>query len=207
MVGDRVQLLASAGIHELPTQFVRPAHEQPANSKAIKGVQVPKISLSQPPQLLEEQLGSACREWGFFVLTDHGISAELIQRLQDVGKEFFGLPQEEKEKYANDPSSGSMEGYGTRMTKNLDQKVEWIDYYFHLTAPASRVNHDLWPRNPPAYRVEIRKDPIFLIGLSRSFFGCVRPKTGKSASADKEILTSASCCKRKIEMLLMDAGK
>ncbi|XP_058089553.1 flavonol synthase/flavanone 3-hydroxylase-like [Magnolia sinica] len=149
---ERVQSLASVGLNELPSQFVRPAHEQPANTKAVQGVKVPKISLSQPDHVVKDQVASASREWGFFVLTDHGISADLIRCLQDSGKEFFQLPQEEKERYANDPTSGNMEGYGTKMTKNLEQKVEWIDYYFHLMAPLSRVNYKLWPTNPPSYR-------------------------------------------------------
>lgn len=151
---QRVQSLASFGLKELPTQFIRPAQEQPANSKALEGLEVPKICLSQPSHVLINQLSQACREWGGFVLTDHGISPELIRQLQGVGREFFHLPQEEKEIYANDPSSGNMEGYGTKMTKNLEQKVEWIDYYFHLMCPTSRVNFDLWPKNPPPYRYQ-----------------------------------------------------
>lgn len=147
-----MQSLASVGLQELPNQFVRPLHERPANSKAIEGVEVPNISLSQPTEVVVEQLSLACREWGFFLLTDHGVSPDLIGRLQEVGCEFFKLPTEEKEKYANDPTTGTMEGYGTKMTKNLDQKVEWIDYYFHVMCPPSRVNYKLWPENPPAYR-------------------------------------------------------
>eukprot|EP00268_Persea_americana_P022823 TRINITY_DN22618_c0_g1_i1.p1 TRINITY_DN22618_c0_g1~~TRINITY_DN22618_c0_g1_i1.p1 ORF type:complete len:358 (-),score=69.42 TRINITY_DN22618_c0_g1_i1:140-1138(-) len=149
---ERVQSLASFGLKELPAKFVRPAQEQPANSKALEGLELPKISLSEPLDVLIDQLSRASSEWGGFVLTDHGIAPELIGRLQEVGREFFQLPQEEKESYANDPTSGNMEGYGTKMTKNLEQKVEWIDYYFHLMHPHSRVNFDLWPKRPPSYR-------------------------------------------------------
>ena len=39
---------------------------------------------------------------------------------------FFKQPQEEKEKYANDRSIGKFEGYGIKMTKNIDEKVEWL---------------------------------------------------------------------------------
>ena len=84
--------------------------------------------------------------------SDHGISPSLIQRLKEVGQEFFELPQEEKEAYANEAASGKFEGYGTKMTKNLEEKVEWIDYYFHVMASAFKVNYDVWPKNPPAYR-------------------------------------------------------
>lgn len=150
----RIQTLASNEMKELPLQFIRPANERPENTKAVEGVTVPIISLSQPHHLLVKEIVEAASEWGFFLITDHGILPTLIQRLQDVGEEFFALPQKEKEIYANDPASasGNFEGYGTKMTKNLEEKVEWVDYYFHLMAPPSRVNHHFWPKSPPSYR-------------------------------------------------------
>ncbi|XP_010256287.1 PREDICTED: flavonol synthase/flavanone 3-hydroxylase-like [Nelumbo nucifera] len=151
-IATRVQTLALRGLRELPAEFIRPANERPENSKAIEGTSVPVISLSQPTDVLVKEMSSACSEWGFFLITDHGISPSLIQRLQDVGEQFFQLPQEEKEKYANDPSSGMFEGYGTKMTRNLEQKVEWVDYFFHFIWPLSKINYAIWPQNPPSYR-------------------------------------------------------
>ncbi|XWS25184.1 hypothetical protein CRYUN_Cryun27aG0048100 [Craigia yunnanensis] len=149
---ERVQALASGGLNELPSKFIRPAHERPENSKPLEGVTVPVISLSQPLDVLVKEVSEACSQWGFFLVTDHGLSPELNKRLQEVGQEFFALPQKEKEAYANDPSTGKFEGYGTKMTKNLEEKVEWVDYFFHLTSPPSKVNHDIWPKHPPSYR-------------------------------------------------------
>ncbi|XVE95437.1 hypothetical protein REPUB_Repub02eG0097100 [Reevesia pubescens] len=149
---ERVQALAFGDLSELPAKFIRPAHERPENSKPLEGVTVPVISLSLPHDVLVKEVYEACSQWGFFLVTDHGFSPELIKRLQEVGQEFFALPQKEKEAYANDPSTGKFEGYGTKMTKNLEEKVEWVDYFFHLTSPLSKVNHDIWPKHPPSYR-------------------------------------------------------
>ncbi|PSS31792.1 Flavonol synthase/flavanone 3-hydroxylase [Actinidia chinensis var. chinensis] len=149
---ERVQALSHGGLHELPAQFIRLPHERPENSKAVEGVTVPVISFSQPHDVVVEEIFKACSEWGFFLLTDHEIEPSLIGRLKEVGEEFFKLPQKEKESYANDPSTGSFEGYGTKMTRNLDEKVEWVDYYFHFMSPPSRVNLDIWTKNPPSYR-------------------------------------------------------
>nr|AXC07424.1 flavonol synthase [Camellia sinensis] len=149
---ERVQALSHVTLHELPAKFIRPAHEQPENSKAIEGVTVPVISLSRPHDVVVDALSKACSEWGFFLITDHGVEPSLIGRLKEVGEEFFKLPQKEKESYANDPSSGSFEGYGTKMTKNFDEKVEWIDYYFHVMHPPKKLNLDMWPKNPSSYR-------------------------------------------------------
>ncbi|KAI4307301.1 hypothetical protein L6164_030505 [Bauhinia variegata] len=148
----RVQSLAFQELKELPAQFIRPASERPGNTKAVEGVTAPVISLSQPNDVVVREIAEACSQWGFFLIIDHGISPTLIQRLQEVGQDFFALPQHEKEAYANDPSTGRFEGYGTKMTKNLEEKIEWIDYYFHIMSPPSKVNYEFWPKNPPSYR-------------------------------------------------------
>ncbi|XP_054792836.1 flavonol synthase/flavanone 3-hydroxylase-like [Prosopis cineraria] len=163
---ERVQCLASGLLKELPAQFIRPADERPENTKAVEGVTVPVISLSLPHDLLVKQIADAASEWGFFLVTDHGIPQTLIGRLQEVGQQFFALPQKEKESYANDPSTGSFEGYGTKMTKNLEEKVEWIDYYFHMMAPPSKVNYDMWPKNPASYREVTEEYNKELLGLT-----------------------------------------
>ncbi|XP_029128332.1 flavonol synthase/flavanone 3-hydroxylase-like [Cajanus cajan] len=134
----RIQTLALDNLKEIPPQFIRPANERPENTKALEGVTVPLISLSQPHDLLVKEIAEAASKWGFFQVTDHGISHTLIQRLQEVGKEFFSLPRVEKEAYANDPSNGKFEGYGTKMTKNLEEKIEWVDYFFHIMLVSKR---------------------------------------------------------------------
>ncbi|XP_047149028.1 flavonol synthase/flavanone 3-hydroxylase-like [Vigna umbellata] len=148
----RIQSLALKQLKEVPPEFIRLPNERPENSKAIEGVSVPLISLSQPHNLLVKEIVEAACEWGFFQITDHNISETLIKSLKEVGEEFFGLPQEEKEAYANDPSNGKFEGYGTKMSKNLEEKVEWVDYFFHLMYPPSKVNYLMWPKQPCSYR-------------------------------------------------------
>jgi len=161
----RIQTLALNQLKELPPQFIRSANERPENTKALEGVTVPIISLSQPHHLLVKQIAEAASQWGFFQITHHNIPQTLIQHLQEVGKEFFALPQEEKEAYANDPSNGKFDGYGTKMTKNLEEKVEWVDYFFHLMAPPSKVNYHMWPQHPSSYRYIYHLCYWFCIGV------------------------------------------
>ncbi|XP_054792833.1 flavonol synthase/flavanone 3-hydroxylase-like [Prosopis cineraria] len=190
---ERVQCLASGLLQDLPSQFIRPADERPQNTKALEGVTVPVISLSLPHDLLVKQIAEAASKWGFFLVTDHGIPPTLIRRLQEVGQKFFALPQKEKESYANDPSTGSFEGYGTKMTKNLEEKVEWIDYYFHMMAPPSKVNYDMWPKNPPSYREVTEEYNKELLGLTDKLLELLseglglEKKTLKSSLGDEKI--------------------
>lgn len=56
-------------------------------------LQLPQLDISLP--LLSSSLQSlshACKEWGFFLITNHGISKELHQRLHSLCNEVFSLP-------------------------------------------------------------------------------------------------------------------
>ncbi|GLJ12209.1 hypothetical protein SUGI_0186670 [Cryptomeria japonica] len=155
MAAVRVQSIAGSGLTSIPSEFIRPVHERPTIDNT--NAQIPLIDLADldaPGDRGEEnrsQIGSAAREWGIFQVVNHGISEELIQRLQSVGKEFFDLPQEEKESYANDSLAGVMEGYGTRLARNLNGNREWIDYFFHMLWPPSIRNLHVWPKHPSSY--------------------------------------------------------
>ncbi|XP_057812541.1 2-oxoglutarate-dependent dioxygenase 19-like [Salvia miltiorrhiza] len=52
-------------------------------------------------------LATACREWGFFILVNHGVAESLMEALFRAMKEFFSLPESEKKQYeaksASDP--------------------------------------------------------------------------------------------------------
>ncbi|XAR62603.1 Flavonol synthase [Bertholletia excelsa] len=186
---ERVQALFQGGHRELPAQFIRPAHERPENSKAVEGVTVPVIPLSQPHDVLVEKISAACSEWGFFLITDHGISPALISRLKEVTEEFFMLPQKEKEKYANDPSKLKFEGYGTKMIKNVDEKLEWLDYFFHLMHPPSKVNHDTWP-NSVSYRKVIEEYTVEMLRITKELLELLSEGLGLEGKALKSSLGS-----------------
>eukprot|EP01018_Ginkgo_biloba_P036321 Gb_19823 [translate_table: standard] len=164
MANARVQLIAASGVQTIPPQFVRPVDERPVNTTYNGDVdslsQIPIIDLSalDAPDLRQKtltEIASACQQWGIFQAINHGISQTLIKRLQSVGKQFFDLPQEEKETYANNADNGIVEGYGTKLAQNLHGKMEWIDYYFHMLWPPSQRDLAKWPEQPPSYSREV----------------------------------------------------
>ncbi|KAH7655734.1 Flavonol synthase protein [Dioscorea alata] len=149
---ERVQAIASLSILKdtLPPEFIRSEYEQPGITTFTGPVpDIPVIDLSKREALMQE-IRNASEEWGIFQVVNHGIPEKVIKELQSVGKEFFELPLKEKEKYAVKP--GSFEGYGTKLQKEPEGKKAWVDYLFHNVWPPSRVNHDIWPQNPPSYR-------------------------------------------------------
>lgn len=156
---EKVQDIASAVLSSgtLPAQFIRQETEQPGIT-TVKGqtLAVPVVDFSNPDQQsVIQAIDDASRHWGMFQIINHNIPNEAIAHLQAVGKEFFELPTEEKEVYAKPPGSKSVEGYGTKLQKEVGGKKDWVDHLFHIIWPPSAVNFKFWPQKPPSYRYSI----------------------------------------------------
>lgn len=158
MAPSRVQAVSLSGLQSIPSEFVRPVYERPA-IETFHEFEIPVIDLSslQVDELREKtmtEIGRASQEWGIFQVVNHGISDELVERLQAAGREFFGLSQEEKEVYANLESvtDDRFEGYGTQLKCTSDGRQGWSDFYFHMLWPPSVVDFNKWPKHPSFYR-------------------------------------------------------
>ena len=109
------------------------------------------------------QIGKACREIGFFTLTDHGVSLELIQRVFDANREFHQRPLEEKEEILISHSAHHR-GYHPFSAEATDPNAkpdlkEAFDMALELPlddpdVKAGKPFHgpNVWPRNPPQFR-------------------------------------------------------
>lgn len=163
-VAQRVESLASSGIVSIPKEYVRPKEELTnignifEEEKKEEGPQVPTIDLKEiesEDELVRvkcrEKLRKAAEEWGVMHLVNHGIPDELLNRLKEAGAEFFSLPVEEKEKYANDQASGNVQGYGSKLANNASGQLEWEDYFFHLIFPEEKRDLSIWPKTPADY--------------------------------------------------------
>lgn len=153
-----MQEVATSFKDTIPPEFVRSEHEQPAITTFRGPVpEVPTIDLGDPSEeKLVAAVAAASREWGMFQVVNHGIPAEVIQRLQSAGKEFFELPPEEKEVYAKPDGEKNIEGYGTKLQKEVEGKKAWVDHLFHRIWPPSVINYRFWPKNPASYRYTSR---------------------------------------------------
>ncbi|KAI3453632.1 hypothetical protein Pfo_010295 [Paulownia fortunei] len=160
----RVEILAGSGIKTIPKEYVRPEEELKsigdvfAEEKRSDGPQVPAIDLEainsddeETRNKCHEELKKAAMEWGVMHLINHGIAEELINRVKIAGREFFELPVEEKEKYANDQVAGNVQGYGSKLANNASGQLEWEDYFFHCVLPEEKRDLSIWPKNPTDY--------------------------------------------------------
>eukprot|EP00262_Sarcandra_glabra_P015923 TRINITY_DN5021_c0_g1_i1.p1 TRINITY_DN5021_c0_g1~~TRINITY_DN5021_c0_g1_i1.p1 ORF type:complete len:336 (+),score=37.15 TRINITY_DN5021_c0_g1_i1:76-1083(+) len=153
---QRVQAVASLSmaLNTIPTDFIRSENEQPGITTYRGPVpEIPTIDLGDADRdRVVHEVSKASREWGIFQVVNHGVPVEVIQKLQSVGKEFFELPLEEKKKYSMVPGSGSIEGYGTKLQKEVEGKKGWVDFLFHNIWPPSRIDNRFWPKTPESYR-------------------------------------------------------
>lgn len=87
-----------------------------------------------------KQLGDACRDWGFFMLINHGVSEILRDEVIRTSQGFFDLTEKEKMEHAGrnlfDPIR-----YGTSFNVTVDKTLFWRDYlkchvHPHFNAPS-----------------------------------------------------------------------
>ncbi|CAK9185043.1 unnamed protein product [Ilex paraguariensis] len=66
-------------------------------SESQTSIELPVFDISQPlsPSSLST-LSLACKEWGFFHITNHGISKDLYKKLHSLSNSLFDLPSELK---------------------------------------------------------------------------------------------------------------
>ncbi|KAF8032034.1 hypothetical protein BT93_D1054 [Corymbia citriodora subsp. variegata] len=161
----RVQTLSESGIPRIPERYVKPPSERPSlipnlaprgRDRTRDSINIPVIDLADimssgdGSTLLLEHISYACREWGFFQVVNHGVSDELMGAAREAWREFFRLPVEAKQEYANDPST--YEGYGSRIGVEREATLDWSDYFFLYHSPGSVRNPSKWPAHPPSLR-------------------------------------------------------
>ena len=153
--------------------------------------EIASVSLAQPLDTIADELGRSFEEFGFAVVRDHGIPQSLIDRAEEMSKQFFDLPEETKRKY-HIPGGGGARGYtpfGTEKAK--DAKVHDLKEFWHVGrslpqdhALAEFMAPNVWPEEMPEFRYTFEElyaafekaggrvlEAIALhLGLERDFF-------------------------------------
>ncbi|KAL3638800.1 iron ascorbate-dependent oxidoreductase [Castilleja foliolosa] len=183
---ERVQEIASSGSQDLPSEFIRPENEQPRFT-TFKGdhLDIPVIDFSDPDwKNLVQPVFDASGQWGIFQIVNHEIPNDVIENLQRVGRQFFELAHEEKEVYAKDLESKSVEGYGSQLStkgNNKDMKKGWVDHLFNKIWPPLSIDYRFWPRNPPEYRAAVEEYAKHLHEVVNKLLKCLSLGVGLEA--------------------------
>ena len=117
------------------------------------------VSLARPPDEIADELGRSFAEYGFGVVRDHGIPQDLIDRAEELSKEFFALPDDVKRRYAIEGGGGAR-GYtpfGTEKAKDAD--VHDLKEFWHVGRelpqghPLSKYMADnVWPAEVDGFK-------------------------------------------------------
>lgn len=94
-----------------------------------------------------EAIDRACRLWGFFQVTNHGIDNAVIGDVFDAAHQFFALPQAEKRRILR-TAENPWGFYDRELTKNRVDLKEVFDY-----GPGEgNALPARWPDDPPGFR-------------------------------------------------------
>ncbi|XP_061351728.1 jasmonate-induced oxygenase 2-like [Gastrolobium bilobum] len=153
----RVQSLSETCKDSIPERYIKPPIDRPLIISSDADANIPIIELGalygdDPDARAStlEQISEACNEWGFFQVVNHGISPELMDMARETWRQFFHLPMEVKQKYANSPKT--YEGYGSRLGIEKGAILDWSDYYYLHHLPLSLKDYNKWPSLPPSCR-------------------------------------------------------
>ncbi|KAF8728957.1 hypothetical protein HU200_018258 [Digitaria exilis] len=145
----------------------------------------PELSVSETAKL-----GSACRDWGFFQLTNHGVDEAVIQQVKDSVARFFSLPLETKNAVAVRP--GGFQGFGHHFNAPASNKLDWAECLILETQPVHVRNMEFWPANPLTFRHVLDRYSVETTSLAMRLLGFMATDLGIS----QETLQSAFRNKR-----------
>eukprot|EP00262_Sarcandra_glabra_P005978 TRINITY_DN1794_c0_g1_i7.p1 TRINITY_DN1794_c0_g1~~TRINITY_DN1794_c0_g1_i7.p1 ORF type:complete len:392 (-),score=76.12 TRINITY_DN1794_c0_g1_i7:96-1271(-) len=150
-----VQELGREGMVTVPARYIRPDHDRPIISKIASLQEIPtidmqKLLLGESVNSELEKLHSACQEWGFFQLANHGVSSTLVENMKFEIQRFFNLPLEEKKTFWQQP--GDLEGFGQLFVISEKQKLDWVDMFYMVTLPFHVRKPHLLPKLPQSFR-------------------------------------------------------
>ncbi|EES12710.1 hypothetical protein BDA96_06G207100 [Sorghum bicolor] len=145
-----------AQIGKVPSSHIRPVGDRPdlANVDNESGAGIPLIDLKMlngpERRKVVEAIGRACESDGFFMVTNHGIPAAVVEGMLRVAREFFHLPESERLKcYSDDPKKAIR--LSTSFNVRTEKVNNWRDFLrLHCYPLESFV--DQWPSNPPSFR-------------------------------------------------------
>ncbi|CAI0418407.1 unnamed protein product [Linum tenue] len=176
-----VQQLASSS-NDVPIRYIRPELELERVSSDDEYVQVPVIDMSKLDDGDDDddvelaKLHSACRDWGFFQVINHGIAEEVILKMKADIEEFFNQPMQVKMESAQLPNG--FEGYGQVFVVSKEQKLDWGDMLFIITQPIHGRSMELWPRIPSSFRATLDQYSTELEKLTSSLLSSMARNLG-----------------------------
>ncbi|XP_030525166.1 gibberellin 3-beta-dioxygenase 1-like [Rhodamnia argentea] len=193
-------------LKELPDSYTwttQPEDHPCPNSVSGRESTVPVIDLHRPSAL--DLIGHACRTWGVFQVTNHGVPERLLDSIQSAGENLFSLPVQQKLRAARLPDG--IPGYGVARISPFFPKLMWSEGFTIVGSPLEHARQ-LWPNDHAEfcdvieeYEKEMRKLAGTLMGLMLGSLGVCKgdikwagPRGDFAGSCDALQLNSYPAC-------------
>lgn len=159
-------------------------------SRRLDFSEIPIIDLSaggSGNDNLVDAVGDACREVGFFYITNHGIKVSLIDDLLQQARTFFALPLESKQSVLLDRR---MRGYlplkyrsyeGEENAATSHQEGFWIGHERALDSEFPLQGPNRWPQDLPELQSAMLAYFVAVEDLSQNLLRCFSRALGLSA--------------------------
>ena len=94
--------------------------------------EIASVSIARPLTEVADELGRSFREYGFAVIRDHGIPADLIARAEELSRAFFALPDEVKKAYKIEGGGGARGYTPFGVERAKDAEVHDLKEFWHV---------------------------------------------------------------------------
>lgn len=152
-----VQELAREGLtNHFPKRFISlPQRVNTIIFETPPVIDIAKLKHNDTRKMELQKLAEAAKEWGVFLIKNHGVDDTVLDDVKDVVKGFFALSFEEKKVNVGTYRSVDNMGYGKTHVMSEDQPLDWVDRLTIKAAPVDESTNDdlrVWPRKPTNFR-------------------------------------------------------
>ncbi|CAL8464781.1 g4316 [Coccomyxa elongata] len=122
-------------------------------------LQVPVVDLAEPDEVAAQKMRSACEDYGFLYVANHGVSQQLVDEQFSASKRFFAQPLKSKLALKADRGNRGYFPFGTGSAKNpfsQEDRKEAFNAYGFETEDLDQPFHgrNKWPaeEHVPGFR-------------------------------------------------------
>ncbi|KAK3014702.1 hypothetical protein RJ639_009632 [Escallonia herrerae] len=183
---DQKQVSSWFQVESVSDPYIFPAEERPGKLLVPLCKTIPVVDLGNARNSSFEktktinQILEAAQDYGFFQVINHGISEDLVTQTASVFREFFNMPEEDKERTEKGgwiyTSGSGLPKYGAQL---------WRDNIKHPCHPLEE-SVQRWPEKPTTYQ---KKD---LFDLLKNWKIETIISNGKLKSAEHRAVTNSS---------------
>ena len=146
---------------------------------------VPVIDLAGPRDAVVASIATACRDWGFFQVTGHGVASQDFERVIETARAYFARPRDEKRR--NLRSRDNPWGfYDRELTKEQRDRKEVFDIGPDAGGMAAVEGDPFegatpWPEAPPGFEPVMREWFARMDGVADRLVALIAEGLGDSA--------------------------